>query len=156
MTDKKFYVTEEGLQQLQNELTELKTIKRRELSDRIQDAKELGDLSENAEYIEAKEEQGFVEGQIIDLEQKLKNIEIISHEKNTRTVEVGSTITVKNLDANKEMTLTIVGSSEADPLKQLISNESPLGQSFIGNDVGATVTVETPGGKVQYKILSVE
>ncbi|PIW37186.1 MAG: transcription elongation factor GreA [Candidatus Kerfeldbacteria bacterium CG15_BIG_FIL_POST_REV_8_21_14_020_45_12] len=155
MTDKKFYVTEEGLKQLELELKELKTVKRRELAERIQEAKELGDLSENAEYIEAKEEQGFVEAQILELEQRIKNCAIISHKNNTETVEVGSTITVKNSDS-EEMTFTIVGSSESSPADKLISNESPLGRAFIGQNVGEEVTVETPGGQVKYRILSVE
>ncbi len=155
MTDKKVYVTEEGLLQLEQELKQLKTVKRKEISARIQEAKELGDLSENAEYIEAKEEQGFIEGQIIELEQKIKNVEVIAHKKNTETVEVGSTITVRK-KGGEEMTVTIVGSSEADPTNQLISNESPLGQAFIGENVNATVEVETPGGAVEYTILAVE
>ncbi len=152
--NKKILVTKEGLKKIEDELQELKTVKRKEIAERIQDAKELGDLSENAEYIEAKEEQGFMESRIIELEQMLKQCELITHKKNTTTVQVGSTITVKNADgASQEF--TIVGSSEADPLNQKISNESPLGKTFVGKNTGDTVTVHTPGGDTTYTIVSV-
>lgn len=154
MTDKTLYVTAEGLKKLEDELHELKTVKRKEIAERIADAKELGDLSENAEYHDAKEEQGFVESRIIELEQQLKHVEIIDHKKNTSQVEVGSKVTVKS--AAGEMTLTIVGSSEADPSQQRISNESPMGEAFLGRSVGETVDVQTPTGSTPYEIVAVE
>lgn len=149
------YITKEGLKKLQDELLELKNVKRKEISLRIKDAKELGDLSENAEYQEAKDEQGIIETRIMELEQQLKNSELIARKKNTNEVEIGSQITVTN-EAGAEMTYTIVGSSEANPMEQLISNESPLGAAFLGHAVGDTVTVQAPSGEVQYTIGKIE
>jgi transcription elongation factor GreA len=154
MHNKPLFVTGDGLKKIQDELDELKTNKRKEIAERIHDAKELGDLSENAEYIEAKEEQGFVESRIMELEQMLKNVEIITHKKNTSVVQIGSTITVKGPAG--EIEYTIVGSSEADPMQRRISNESPIGQAFLGRKVGDTVTVHTPNGDSQFEILSVK
>jgi transcription elongation factor GreA len=154
MHNKKLFVTADGLKKIQEELDELKTTKRKEIAERIHEAKELGDLSENAEYIEAKEEQGFVETRILDLEQMLKNTEMISHTTNTSTVQIGSTISVKSPAGTAEY--TIVGSSEADPIAHKISNESPMGQAFLGHNVGDTVTVHTPTGDILFEILSVK
>lgn len=150
--DKKNYVTAEGLKKLQQELHELKTVKRKEIAQRIADAKELGDLSENAEYHDAKDEQGKNESRVIELEQVLKNTEVIKHRKNTKKVQLGSQVTVQP-KGGSEMSFTIVGSAEADPSKQLISNESPLGQAFLGKDVGEEVEVDTPAGATTYAIL---
>lgn len=155
MNTKKNFVTEDGLKKMQDELDMLKTSKRKEIAERIADAKELGDLSENAEYIEAKEEQGFVESRIIELEQMLKNIEVIAHRKNTHTVQIGSTVEVKNLETKAKMKYTIVGSSEADPSSAKISNESPFGQAFLGKTTGDTAVVKTPSGEIQFEILSI-
>lgn len=155
MTAQKQYVTEEGLKKLEDELHELKTVKRKEIAGRIADAKELGDLSENAEYHEAKEEQGFVESRILELEQMLKNTEVIQHKKNTKVVQIGSTVTVKP-KGGSSMTMTIVGSSETDPSKNWISNESPLGKAFLDKTVGDSVEVDVPAGKMSYTIESVE
>lgn len=154
MHNKTLFVTAEGLKKIQVELDELKTTKRKEIAERIHDAKELGDLSENAEYIEAKEEQGFVESRILELEQMLKNVEMISHTKNTDVVQIGSTISV-NGDAGK-IEYTIVGSSEADPAQYRISNESPIGQAFLNRNVGDKVTVRTPNGDSHFEILSIK
>jgi len=151
------YVTKEGLERLKEELKTLKTVKRKEIAFRIQEAKELGDLSENAEYAEAKNEQGFIEGRIIEIENILKNAEIISESGTIDTnsvVQVGSTITIK--DAAKERILTIVGSNEANPVKGLISNESPLGQAFLGKKVGEKVEVTVPKGVMVYKVLNIK
>ncbi|MBI2411060.1 MAG: transcription elongation factor GreA [Candidatus Kerfeldbacteria bacterium] len=152
---KKTFITKAGLQKIQDELQELKTTKRKEIANRIQEAKELGDLSENAEYIEAKEEQGFVESRIIELEQMLKNTELIAPSKKIQGVQIGSTITITG-PGDIKMTYTIVGSSEADPKGNFISNESPLGAAFLGRDAGDDVTVRTPNGEVSYTIVSVE
>lgn len=155
MNTKKNFVTEDGLKKMQDELEELKVGKRKEIAERIADAKELGDLSENAEYIEAKEEQGFVETRIIELEQMLKNVEIIAHKKNASTVQIGSSVEVKNLSTKSKTTYTIVGSSEADPSASKISNESPFGQAFLGKEVGDRTVVKTPSGEIEFEIISI-
>lgn len=151
MTTKQF-VTAEGLEKLTAELHRLKTEKRKELANRIQDAKELGDLSENAEYQEAKNEQSFVEGRIAEIENTLKNVEIINH-TNSGIVQIGSTLTVRMLGA--EQTYTIVGSNEADPPEGRISNASPLGQAFLGRKVGDVTKVVTPRGDVEATIKKI-
>ncbi len=151
MQEKQF-VTAEGLEKLHAELHQLKTQKRKELADRIQDAKELGDLSENAEYQEAKNEQSFVEGRIAEIESTLKNVEIITH-SHSGIVQIGSTVDVEF--HGKKQAFTIVGSNEADPATGRISNASPLGQAFLGHKVGDSTTVKTPSGAVEAKILKI-
>ncbi len=155
MQTKKLFVTAEGLKKIQDELEQLKTVKRKEIAERIHDAKELGDLSENAEYIEAKEEQGFIESRILVLEQMLKNCEVITYKKNTGTVQIGSTISVQSV-SGESVEYTIVGSSEADPIEHRISNESPMGKAFLDRQVGDTVTVHTPNGDLTFEILSIK
>lgn len=145
MNQKKIFVTKEGLKKIEEELANLKSVKRKEIAERIQDAKELGDLSENAEYIEAKEEQGFIESRIIELSQMVKNVELISHQTNKNIVQIGSTVRVRD-EEEKEERYLIVGSSEADPLNKKISNESPFGCAFLGHKVGDRVTIQTPKG----------
>ncbi|MBI5465943.1 MAG: transcription elongation factor GreA [Candidatus Kerfeldbacteria bacterium] len=152
--DVQAYVTKEGLQKLKEELKELKTVKRKEIAWRIQEAKELGDLSENAEYAEAKNEQAFIEGRIIEIENMLKNVAVITSGQADGFVRVGSTITLKYDSSERQY--TIVGSNEADPSKGLISNESPLGQAFLGCKVGDTVDVKVPAGVVKYKIVAIK
>ena len=152
--DTQSYVTKEGLLKLKDELKQLKTVKRKEIAWRIQEAKELGDLSENAEYAEAKNEQGFIEGRIIEIENMLKNVAIITAGEVDGFVRVGSTISLK-VDST-ERQYTIVGSNEADPVKGLISNESPLGQAFLGRKVGDMVDVKVPVGVVKYKIVAIK
>ena len=147
------YLTKDGLEKLKSELKELKTVKRKEIAGRIQDAKELGDLSENAEYAEAKDQQAFTEGRIVELENTIKNAQVISDENTGGVVHIGSTIKLSSDAGDKQY--TIVGSNEANPPQGLISNESPLGQAFIGRKVGDTVEVKVPKGTVRYKILSV-
>ncbi|MEK7631337.1 MAG: transcription elongation factor GreA [Patescibacteria group bacterium] len=151
MSQKQF-VTAEGLEKLHAELHQLKTAKRKELAGRIQDAKELGDLSENAEYQEAKNEQSFVEGRIAEIESMLKNIEVINH-TNSGIVQVGSTIDVEF--NGKKQSFTIVGSNETDPSAGRISNASPLGQAFLGHKAGDTANVKTPMGTITATILSI-
>jgi transcription elongation factor GreA len=145
----------EGIEKLKEELNTLKTVRRRELAKRIEEAKALGDLSENAEYHEAKDELGFIEGRILEIEDTLKNVAVIEHEKGEAgVVRVGSTVVT---EANgKEKTYTIVGSNEADPISGKVSNESPIGDAFIGKRAGDEVTVETPGGRNYYKIKEVK
>jgi transcription elongation factor GreA len=150
----KKFITTNGLEKLKEELSYLKTGKRQEISKRIQAAKELGDLSENAEYSEAKEQQALSEAKISELEETLKNIEMIDdrHSK-SNVIQIGSTMKVKN--GGTERVFTIVGSSEADPIEGKISNESPLAMSFLGHKVGEKVEVETPKGKTNYLILDI-
>ena len=151
----KQFITVEGLEKLKEELSHLKRTKRQDIAKRIQAAKELGDLSENAEYSEAKEQQALNEVKIAEMEETLKNAEMID-DRHSRSdvVQIGSTIKVKNGKA--ERVLTIVGSNEADPSEGKISNESPLAVSFLGHKVGDSVEVETPKGKAGYKIIEVK
>ncbi|HLD21781.1 MAG TPA: transcription elongation factor GreA [Patescibacteria group bacterium] len=151
----KTFITKEGLKKIEEELFELKTVKRKEIADRIREAKELGDLSENAEYTEAKDEQAITETRILDLEQKIKNAQVITHKKNKHIVQVGSTVTVIGT-LKTEATYTLVGSSEANPSKNFISNESPLGKAFLGKKTGDTAVVQTPRGEMSYQIKSIE
>lgn len=149
----KEYITKEGLQKLQEELELLRTTRREEIAENIAEAKELGDLSENAEYAAAKDEQAFNEGRIIEIEEKLKNAEIISDRRHAGIIGVGSTIKVVNSGAEREY--TIVGSTEADPMNNRISNESPLGQAFLGKKVGDEIIIQIPKGAVKIKIMEV-
>ncbi len=146
-------LTPEGYQRAKQELEELKHVKRKEIAGRIQDAKELGDLSENAEYAEAKNEQSFTEGRIVELENLIKTAVVIDSPTDSTVVRVGSTVTVKG--KSTEATYTIVGSNEADPTAGKISNESPLGKAFIGKRAGDAITVTTPAGKSSYTIQTI-
>ena len=148
------YISQEGLEKLKQELTELKTIKRKEVSARLEHAKSLGDLSENAEYQEAKEEQSLIESQIAELEETVRNAVVIKKNHRTDIVSVGSTVQVK-LDGREE-TYTIVGSEEASPASGKISNESPLGKAFLGHKVGDTVEVKTPTGVTVCLIVEIQ
>jgi len=151
------YLTAEAYKKLKEELEYLRKVKRKEIAQRVQEAKELGDLSENADYQKAKEDQAALESRIIELEEFLKRAVIIQPKKTDR-VEIGSIIEVENLSqsTSKKQVFTIVGSHEAQPLEGRISNESPLGKAFLGKKVGEIVDVETPKGKVQYKILKIK
>ncbi len=144
------YVSPEFLTKLNEELKDLKTVKRRELANRIEAAKSLGDLSENAEYHEAKDALGFVEGRILEIEDLLKNAIVVEQEANASNVRVGTTVTVSV--NGKEKNFTIVGSNEADPLTGKISNESPIGRSLLGSKVGDHVEVDTPAGTTVYEV----
>jgi transcription elongation factor GreA len=150
----KQYLTQERLDELKKELETLKSSKRMEVAARLKQAKEYGDLSENSEYAEAREEQANVEGRIFELEELLKNVEIITKLSGGSTVEVGSAIVVTKGD--KTATYSIVGSYEANPLEGKISDESPLGRAFLGKKTGDHVSVITPGGTVKYEILKIE
>src|SRR5579863_7157615 len=156
MTEKETVVTEEGLRKLEGELEELKTVHRKEVNDRIRQAKEFGDISENAEYEDAKQEQAFVEGRIMKLEAMIRNAKlIVESEGSSDEVHLGSTIRVKNMTTGNEGEYTIVGSTESDPLNAKISNESPIGVALMGGHIGTTVSATTPGGDVQLKILGI-
>lgn len=153
------YLSLEDLEKFKQELHGLKTIKRHEIAKRIEEAKSLGDLSENAEYIEAREAQAFNEGRIRELEELLKNAVIIDEIKNKAgaktIVEIGDSVEVKN-EKGEKTTFTIVGSNGADPSQNKISNESPLGRSFLSRMPGEEVDVATPRGKMKYKILGIK
>jgi transcription elongation factor GreA len=153
MADKIAYMSAEGLEKAKAELVHLKTVRRRELADRIEAAKALGDLSENAEYHEAKDELAFAEGRISQIEDILKNVSVIETGSTGGQVRIGSAVEVEV--NGKKKTYTIVGSNEADPVAGYISNESPLGNAFLGHKVGESVEVQTPGGSMNYKIVSV-
>ncbi|MHB8831014.1 MAG: transcription elongation factor GreA [Patescibacteria group bacterium] len=153
MIAKTQYLSQEGLERLKAELSELKTVRVRETSDRIEAAKALGDLKENAEYHSAKDEMGFIQGRIHEIEEMLKNVSIIEDVGGSLTVKIGSTIEVES--RNVKRTYKIVGSEEAEPQKGLISNESPMGKAFLNHAKGDQIDVETPGGIVSYTILSI-
>ncbi len=154
MEYEKHYLTAGRLEELKKELTELKTKRRLEVADRLRRAKELGDLSENSEYVEAREEQSIVESRIFEVEEMVKNAVLIKKDEGDKTVQVGSTVNVKKDD--KESKFSIVGSNESKPEAGLISNESPLGKAFLNKKAGDVVKVNTPKGEVTYKIISVE
>lgn len=147
-------ITQEGLEKLQEELKNRKTEVRQSIALSIKEAKEQGDLSENAEYSEAKNQQSENEARIAELEVLIKNAEVVKHDKATSDVEVGSSVDVQ-FRGNK-VTFHIVGSNEADPVEFKISNESPMGEAFIGKKKGDVVTVETPKGEMEYEILDVK
>jgi transcription elongation factor GreA len=150
------YLTPEGVEKLQAELNELKGPKRDEIARRLRSAIQMGDLSENADYHKAKEDQGFMEGRIQELEYLLKNAKIIDvSEGPSDTVQVGSRVTVQEVDYPAE-TYFLVGATEADPRNGRISNESPIGKVLLGGRVGDEVTASTPGGEIRLKILKIE
>ena len=156
MNDKEIVLTQEGLTKLEQELDDLKTVHRKEVNDRIRQAKEFGDISENAEYEDAKQEQAFVEGRIMRLEQMIRNARIIDASGAlAEEVQLGASVKVKDSRSGEVFEFSIVGSAESDPPNKRLSNESPLGRALIGRRKGDTVDVETPRGKVQYKIEAV-
>lgn len=153
---KQVILTYEGVRKLEEELEYLKTVKRKEVTQKIKTALSFGDLSENSEYDEAKNEQAFVEGRIANLENMLKSAKVIDEEDiTTDTVNVGATVKVKDLEFDDEIEYTIVGSAEADPGQLKISNESPIGRNLIGKKVGDTVEVNVPDGTIKYRILEI-
>jgi transcription elongation factor GreA len=150
------YLTAEGAERLKNELAYLKGPAREQLAQRLRAAIQQGDLSENADYISAKEEQGFLEGRIQELTQILSNVQIIDEKKTHREiVDIGSHVTIQEDEFDPEM-YYIVGPKEADPRNSRISHESPIGRALIGHRVGETVTAETPNGAIRFKILKIE
>ena len=153
MNNKPTYVSREGLERLRSELDEMIAVRRPEVAARISEAKEHGDLSENAEYEEAKNEQAFVEGRIAELEHKIKNAVIIDEERSTDHVSIGATVEVDSEDG--PISFTIVGSTEARPADGRISNESPVGRALLGKKVGEKVVVKVPAGDVVYTVRSI-
>ncbi|WP_352404265.1 transcription elongation factor GreA [Sporanaerobacter acetigenes] len=156
MTEKEVFLTVEGLKKLEDELDELKTVRRKEVAERIKQALAFGDISENAEYDEAKNEQAQLEERIVKLENMLRNAKIIDDEDiSTDRVSIGSRVCVKDLEYDEEIEYTIVGSAEADPYEGKISNESPVGNAILGRKKGDIVEVQVPDGKIKYEILSI-
>ena len=156
MEEKKNILTYEGLKRYEEELHDLKVYKRKEVAQKIKEAREQGDLSENAEYDAAKDEQRDIEARITELEKILKNVEVVvEDEVSSDKINIGCTVRILDLEYKEEETYKIVGSTEANSLKGKISNESPVGRALIGSQVGDTVSVETPGGLVQYEVLEI-
>ena len=156
MEEKKNILTYEGLKRYEEELHDLKAYKRKEVAQKIKEARDQGDLSENAEYDAAKDEQRDIEARITELEKILKNVEVVvEDEVSSDKINIGCTVRILDLEYKEEETYKIVGSTEANSLKGKISNESPVGRALIGSQVGDTVSVETPGGLVQYEVLEI-
>jgi transcription elongation factor GreA len=157
MSDKEVLLTPDGLKRLEEELESLKSIKRREVAERIKVAIGYGDISENSEYEDAKNEQAFIEGRIATLEKMLRNARIINNDEiDLETVSIGSTVIVEDMEFGDSMQYTIVGTAESDPLNNKISNESPVGRAIIGKKKGMTVEVNVPAGIIQYKIVDIK
>ena len=157
MEEKKTLLTYSGLKQYQEELEFLKSVKRKEIADKLKVAREQGDLSENAEYDAAKDEQSDNEKRIEELEQLLKNVEVITDDDvDSDKVSVGTKVKIRDLEYKEDLEFDIVGTQQADSLEGKISNESPLGMALIGAKKNQTVTVDSPSGPIKYKILSVE
>lgn len=153
---KQVLITDEGLKNLEAELDELKTVKRKEIAEKIKVALSFGDLSENSEYDEAKNEQAIVEARIASIENMLKNAQVINEDElGTEIIHVGSKVKVKDIDFDDICEYKIVGSSEADPVNGKISDESPVGKGLIGHKVGEKIKIETPAGEMSYKILEI-
>lgn len=156
MADKKNIMTYAGLKRLQDELQDLKVNQRREIAQKIKEAREQGDLSENAEYDAAKDEQRDIEARIEQIEQILKNAEVVDEDEvDLDVVNIGCLVRVLDIEYNEEEEYKLVGSSEASSLQNKISNESPFGKALIGAKVGDVVEVEAPAGVVEYKVLSI-
>lgn len=153
---KQTYLTAEGLKKLQEELEFYKITRRKEVAEALKRAKAFGDLSENSEYVEAKNEQAVVESHIAELEASLANVEIIVSGSSKTRVVVGSTVKVTNLSAGTDVEYTIVGFTEADPFKNKISDESPIGKALLGKRAGEQAVAETPGGPVKFKVISIK
>ena len=157
MTVKKNILTSEGLKKLEDELDDLIVVKRKEVAQKIKEAREQGDLSENAEYDAAKDEQRDIEARIEEIEKILKNAEIVDEDEvDLETINIGCQVKILDLEFDEELTYKIVGSTEANSLKGKISNESPVGKALLGKKVGELVSVETQVGVVQYKVLDIQ
>ncbi len=157
MEAKKNILTYEGLKKYEDELEHLKVVRRKEVADKIKEARGQGDLSENAEYDAAKDEQRTIESRIEELEKILKNAEVIDEDDiDLEKISIGCKVKVRDMSEKEDVVYKIVGSTEANSLKGKISNESPVGKALIGLKVGQTATVETPGGVFKYKVLEIQ
>ena len=156
MEEKKNILTYEGLKKYEDELHELKVVKRKEVAQKIKEAREQGDLSENAEYDAAKDEQRDIETRIEELEKILKNVEVVAEEDVTSDrINIGCTVRIQDVEEGFEEEYSIVGSTEANSLENKISNESPVGKALIGKAVGEEAVVMTPAGEFKYKVLGI-
>jgi len=157
MAEKEVLLSLDGLKQLEQELLYLRTVKRLEVAERIKQAREYGDITENSEYEDAKNEQAFIEGRILVLEKMLRNARVIDEPVGQHeVVVVGSTVVLKDLEYGDEHTYTIVGTTEADPAHNRISNESPVGRAIVGQRVGTVVAVNAPDGVIRYEIVAIK
>ena len=155
MNKKKTYLTDAGIQKLNDELTDLTTKQRPELAKRLRDAIKMGDLKENADYHAAKEDQAFIEGRILEVQEMLRSSVLISNQIDKQEVSIGSTVTISEDNSDEEQ-YTLVGPAEADPTMGRISHESPIGQAIIGKSIGDSVQVSTPGGNITFEIIRIE
>ncbi len=156
MSEQDVILTREGLEQLEQELEHLRTVKRTEVKERLKEAIALGDLSENSEYDDAKNEQAFMEGRILELEKMIRNAKIIEDgEQQEGAVTVGSLVTVKDIEFDEITEYRLVGTVEADPMNNRISNESPVGRALLGHKAGEIIDVEVPAGIIQLEIVSI-
>lgn len=157
MVEKEVILTPEGFVKLENELEHLKSVKRKEVAERIKVAISYGDISENSEYDDAKNEQAFIEGRILTLEKMLRNARVIKEDEvDTEVVSIGSKVLLKDLEFDDEVEYTIVGSAESNPSENKISNESPVGQALLGKKVGDTIEVQVPMGTIKYQLLDIK
>lgn len=157
MSERELLVSPEGLKKLEAELEHLKTVKRMEVAERIKTAREFGDISENSEYEDAKNEQAFIEGRIQTLEKMLRQARVVHSDTEDPThVHIGSQVTVRDLGEQEQETFTIVGAAEADPVRNRVSNDSPVGKALMGAKVGDLVEVIAPAGKIRMEVLSIE
>jgi transcription elongation factor GreA len=155
MDEREIPLTRSGLKKLEQELEQRRTVKRKEIAERIRQAIEFGDLSENSEYDDAKREQGFNEGRIIELEKLLSKARLIEQSGNNGKVGLGSTVTIEDVDNKKTLQFTIVGSAEVSPGENKISNHSPVGKALLGKSVGTEVNITVPAGVFHYRIINV-
>lgn len=157
MATKETILTADGLKKLEDELENLRTVRRQEVAERLKVAISYGDISENSEYDDAKSEQAFIEGRILELEQMIKTATIIDDSsKDADVVSLGSTVLLRDVETGEEETYTIVGTTEADPFNNRISNESPVGAAILGQRVHDTVIANTPAGELSYEILEIK
>lgn len=157
MAEKQFILTAEGLKKIEQKFEYLKSVRRREVAERIKQAIEFGDISENSEYEDAKNEQAFIEGEIITLEKMLRNSKVIDEQEiKTDVVSIGVTVVLKDLEFGDEFEYTLVGSAEADPMELKISNESPVGQAILGQKIGSIVEVNVPAGILKYEVIDIK
>lgn len=157
MAEKKNIITYAGLTKLETELQDLKVVKRKEVAEKIKEAREQGDLSENAEYDAAKDEQRDIEARIEEIEKILKNAEVVDEDEiDIKKINIGCRVKVLDMEYNEEMEFRIVGSTETNSLENKISNESPVGRELMGKKVKDTVVVETEDGDIKYKVLDIQ
>lgn len=156
MPDKEVILSAEGLRKLEDKLEHLKSVKRHEVAERIRKARQFGDINENSEYEDAKNEQAFVEGEVLQLEKVLRNAKLVDDVSiDPHIASLWSRVKIQDLDSSEVSEYTIVGSTESDPVKNRISDESPVGRAFLGRRAGDVVEVQVPAGTVKYKVLEV-